>query len=423
MGPRKLRITTTKSIASLTPRATRYAVPDTVVQGLDLRIAPDGTRTWSLRYYVHGQRQRYRLGEYGEAPKLGLHDARKAAQRLLRKVDAGVDPQGERRAARVAAADAKLEAERAKRDSIERLCEDYIERHAKPRKRTWRDDQNKINTEILPAWKGRPVSSITRRDCRVLVQGIADRKAQGKGVYANRVAALLSRLFRFALDEELIEVNIAAALPKPGVEFGARPATEREDKPYDDDEIRGIWTATEALDKAPRALYRLGLLTGQRPGEIAGMLWEELEGAWWTIPATRTKNKKAHRVYLTPLALETVQAVARIEDEPRVFAGWRGKRQLAALSATVFTGIRRRSKPRHALRDTVATGMAACGVSTTDVSHVLNHSVGLRVTAGYNAYAYDREKRLALSKWERRLRAILAGEASSGAKVVAMGGR
>ncbi len=104
MGPRKRRITTTKSIAALTPRDQRYAVPDSVVSGLDLRIAPDGTRTWSLRYYVNGQRQRLRLGEYGDPPRLSLHAARQKAQRVIRKVDDGTDPQGERRAAREAAA-------------------------------------------------------------------------------------------------------------------------------------------------------------------------------------------------------------------------------------------------------------------------------------------------------------------------------
>lgn len=423
MGPRKLRITTTKSIAALQPRAARYAVPDTVVRGLDLRILPDGTRTWSVRYYFDGERQRFRLGEYGEPPRLGLHEARKAAQRVLRKVDDGIDPQAERRAARDAAKEKKAAAARAKRDSIEALCAEYIERHAKPRKRTWRDDQSKINTEVLPAWKGRPVTSITRRDCRVLVQSIAHRKKKGKGVYANRVAALLSRLFRFAVDEELIEANIAAQLPKPGVEIGARPEAEREEKPYDDDELRAVWKATEGIAAAPRALYRLGLLTGQRPGEIAGMRWDEVDGTWWTIPAARTKNRKAHRVYLTSEAVKAVTDVPRVKDEPLVFAGYRGKRQLSELNEKVFANVRRRSKPRHAMRDTAATRMAAAGIKVEDVSHVLNHSVGLRVTAGYNAYAYDVEKQVALEAWGRELARVLAGEDKPRAAVVPIRGK
>ena len=106
-----------------------------------------------------------------------------------------------------------------------------------------------------------------------------------------------------------------------------------------------------------------------------------------------------------------------------MFAGYRGKRQMAALNAHVFKAIRPRLKPRHAMRDTVGTGMAQEGVDTDDVSRVLNHSVGLRVTQGYIAHTHDKEKRLALLKWERRLRAIVDGKANAGAALVAIGGR
>ncbi len=340
--------------------------------------------------------------------RLTLAGARSQANAKLRQIDAGVDPQDERERARRAAEQAKL-------DSIDALCTSYVERHAKPTKRTWRDDQGKTNTEILPAWRGRPVSSITRRDCRELVQTIADRPAP---IYANRIAALLSRLFRFALDEEIITVNPAAQLPKPGVEITNRPEGEREPKPYDVDEIREIWTATEALDPAPRAIYRLGLLTGQRPAEITGMEWRELDGAWWTLPGRRTKNGRDHRVYLTHAALEELKRVPRLDDEPRVFRFWRGKRQIAALNRRVFARVRRREKPRHALRDTVATGMAAAGVSVETIARTLNHSYGPRVTAGYNAYSYDAEKRRAAETWARALRRVLSGRPVEAAAVV-----
>jgi hypothetical protein len=83
------------------------------------------------------------------------------------KIDTGTDPQAERHAEKRAAA-------RAKADSIEALGEAYIERHAKKTKRSWRADQGLIKNKILPRWKGRPVTSLTRGDCRELVQGIAD---------------------------------------------------------------------------------------------------------------------------------------------------------------------------------------------------------------------------------------------------------
>jgi integrase len=185
------------------------------------------------------------------------------------------------------------------------------------------------------------VTSITRRDCRELVQGIADR---GAPIVANRTAALLSRLFRFAADEEIIEANPAAHLSKPGVEAGSRPDGERQPKPYDADEVRAIWQATETMSAPLKALNRLGLLTGQRPTEIRDLEWQEIDQSWWSIPSRRTKNGHEHRVYLTPLALDLLKAVPRIADEPYVFAGWRGKRQLADVNRQVFVGVRRRDR-------------------------------------------------------------------------------
>lgn len=405
-------LTTDKSLVGLTPAAARYAVRDSVVPGLEIRVSPSGVRTWVLRYYAAGQRRRVKLGVY---PRVSLHAARKAASAALRTVDGGGDPQAEKIAAKAAAAAEKAAAERAKRDSVEALTADYIERYAKPRKRTWAADAHKVNRVILPAWRGRPVSSITRRDCRELVQAIAER---GAPIQANRVAALLSRLFRYAVDQELVEHNVAAKLPKPGVEIGARPEPDREVKPYDDDEIRAIWQATARQPGLVRALYRLGLITGQRPGEISDMAWAEIDGSWWTIPAERTKANRSHRVYLAPLACKELAMVTR--HDALVFAGYRGKRQLAALNVEVFADVRRRTKPRHAMRDTVATRMAAAGVPVEDISRVLNHAVGLRVTAGYIAHRHDAEKLAALTTWAAALGAIVNPKQKPAAKVVSM---
>lgn len=389
------RLTTARSVAACAPGPTRYSVPDSKVQGLELRVHPSGARSWTVRYRVHGQQRRLRLGAY---PRVSLAQARIDANQQLRRVDGGIDPQAERRAARRAADDAR-------RDSIDLLAVAYIERHARPRKRTWRADQSMLRCEIVPPWKGRAVSSITRRDCRALLQAVADR---GAPIYSNRIGALLSRLFRFALDEDLIEANPAAHLPKCGVEAQARPDGEREQKTYAPDEIRAIWAAAGTLDPAPRAIYQLGLLTGQRPGEITGMTWDEVDdtGEWWTIPARRAKNGREHRVSLTPAARDALRAIPGL-GAGYVFAGWRSKRRLATLNAIVFAGVRPRQRPRHSLRDTAATGLAASGVAVEDIARVLNHAAGPRVTAAYNCYAYDREKRLAMSRWGRRLAGIL----------------
>ena len=64
------------------------------------------------------------------------------------------------------------------------------------------------------------------------------------------------------------------------------------------------------------------------------------------------------------------------------------------------------------LRRNVGTEMASIGLPVHVRSLVLNHSPQTRgvTDAVYNRYAYDAEKRDALSKWEERLRVIVAGK-------------
>ncbi len=147
----------------------------------------------------------------------------------------------------------------------------------------------RLKKDVLPRWRGRAVSSIEHRDCMELVDAIA---ARGAGIVANRTAALLSKLFGFAVEKLIIPANPAARLSKPGVEAAHRPETDKEAKPYTPDEIRAIWEATETLAASPKAILRLGLLTGQRPTEISDMAWSEVAGSWWTIPGSGQRTAR-----------------------------------------------------------------------------------------------------------------------------------
>ena len=79
---------------------TRYEVRDSVVPGLRLRVAADGSKTWSLTYRTRtGESSRFGLGDF---PGLTLAKARKDAADLRTEIGKGADPQGELRKARAA---------------------------------------------------------------------------------------------------------------------------------------------------------------------------------------------------------------------------------------------------------------------------------------------------------------------------------
>lgn len=388
---RHVRHLTARNVDTIKPTSKLVALRDTVERGLELRIRPahkSGAKSWSIRYRIHGRQRRMKLGDY---PKLSLADAREQARAKLRQVDLDVDPQ------------AQLEAEARQREIDARritfgtLAQTYIEKHARPHKRSWKVDRRYLEIECA-TWKARLAAEITRRDVRDLVEAIKER---GAPVVANRVLEVIRSTFNFALDQEYVETNPAARCKKVGVE-------RSRDRVLSDDEIRTFWIALDSQPAAMAAAFRLRLLTAQRGGEVCDMRWRDvdLEGAWWTIPAERSKNGLAHRVPLTAAAVKILKALratdAEAPDGEYVLAGARGRRQRGEASRAIglpdFVG--------HDLRRTAATRMGSLGVARFVIARVLNH-VDSGITAVYDRATYDAEKRAAMDTWATALGAIL----------------
>ncbi len=104
-------------------------------------------------------------------------------------------------------------AKRARRsaDTFEQLADKFIENYAKPHKKTWREDARQIRSMCLPRWKSHVASEITRADVRDLLGDVAKNRG---GVTANRLRALLSKLFRWAVSQDYLPANPASDLPQ-----------------------------------------------------------------------------------------------------------------------------------------------------------------------------------------------------------------
>ncbi|MBU4179986.1 MAG: site-specific integrase, partial [Actinobacteria bacterium] len=198
-----------------------------------------------------------------------------------------------------------------------------------------------------------------------------------------------------------------------------------------DNEIRLLWDAL-ALDNMAMDIYRASklalkmiLLTGQRPGEVCGMTWDELDGSTWNIPAARMKNKEAHTVPLCSMTLEVMEQ-ARLLSDGSAFVfksshledGPITTRSLAkgVLRHWQEIGIEEPFTP-HDLRRTLRTRLAELGVSDVIAERVLGHKLQ-GVLAVYNRHDYDKEKRQALTMWEGRLRRIVGLEQAPSGKIV-----
>src|SRR5215472_991716 len=291
---------TVRSVEAMKPRPVRQEIPDSFLPGLYLIQQPSGAKGWAVRYRHHGQSRKLTLGSY---PALGLKDARELGAKALRAVAEGRDPGREKIAARAG-----------KADSVDRIVEDFLERHVRRsnRPRTAQETERLLRQHVLPRWRGRMVHDITRRDVLDILDRVVD---GGAPIAANRVHATVRKFFNWAVARDIL-----AASPCAGVK---PPTAERaRDRVLSDVELRFVWQATDKLSGTFGPLVKLLALTGQRRDEVARMRWDELDldARLWTLPAERTKNSKPHEDPLSNAALAALQNVPRIAGSPFVFA-------------------------------------------------------------------------------------------------------
>lgn len=433
---------TDRQVAAVRPPATgERKLRDRKVPGLLFRVRASGRREWIFCYTFGGRRREAALGTYGtKAPALTLEQARREAGEMRKAIKNGQDPLEGRSKARDDARSSAAEARSAQRraDSLRRalargeplpgtfgdLCQRYIREHARVKKRSWREDARKIERELLPKWSTRPPSSITPPEVSDLVAGIAAgegpraRKGRPAPVTANRVLALISKIFSFAVAAHFpgVTFNPAYRLPRPHAE------TSRE-RFLSEVEIRALWQATESEDLLSRAAIRGLLLTGLRRAELLGARWRDLSqddlGVWLEVARVRSKSGRPLRAPLSALAVETLRELADLDSE-WIFPG-----AVAGKPLTDLKGPSKRLRARiaastgeaehwtiHDLRRTFRTFLGSLrvphGIAERCLGHVPPEARG--VGGVYDRFAYAEERMAAVEALARKVRAIVAGE-------------
>jgi len=395
-------------------------------KGFCIRVYPTGIKAWYYIYTFEGRKRYMLLGNY---PEVSIDNARERYNGAWTLLKNGKDPSAQ-------AAEAKDERRRAA--TIEYLANEYLEKHAKKKKKSWREDERILNKDVLPAWGKIKAVDIKRRDIALLLEKVSDRNAP---IMANRLYALLKTLFNFAIDEEILEESPCSTISRPHDEIPR-------DRALSHDEIRTFWNNLNKpeiiMSSDIKTALKLILVTGQRPGEVIGMHSSEIKGRWWTIPRTRTKNNRKHAVYLTDLALNLIGDIkgrSYIFPSPRntaIKAKQKSKRATnkvlnnvepeviidthmgeKALDCALSRNIKGRSyrkkvkrksnKPLpvdpnrlelehftpHDLRHTSVTLMSQAGVIHEHRERVINHSIGkMDTTYNQDEHAIAKQKAL-----------------------------
>ncbi len=366
----------------------RFVVMDDELIGFGIRVYPSGKKTFILRYKnVEGRDRLKTLGQFGA---LTLTEARDLARIDIGSVVRGVDPVEQGRTRR--------------RDDLTfgELGDLFITEWAKPRKKSWATDQDRLTRYLKPELGNRRVAGLSVRDFSALHRQIG----QSYPFEANRVRALASSILNHGIQEGLLPDDFENPIPK--VKKYDEAARERVFSP---EEFKRIW---EGIEREPsqyvQAAFKLAFLTACRKSEILNLRWENVDLIAKEAFFPETKNGRSHRVPLSPLAIEIIQSLTRRDGNPFVLCGRRAGCPLTTWTKRWDKVIERAEIEDgcpHDLRRTAASWIGEMGHSELTIGHLLNHKIrgvtGVYVRLG----AVPPEVVRAVENLDQRTRTIL----------------
>jgi integrase len=397
---------TNKFVTALTGEAMWWD-DDARATGFGVRSYPGGGRSFFIDYRLNGRQRRYTIGPY---PRWSAEAARERAKELRRSIDQGDDPAGNKRERRTA-------------PTIQNLIDRYIADHL-PKKSIagsrLRDEKTMLAEIGGKLGKHTKVADIHGGDIADMHRRITE---SGRPVRANRILAICSKMFSLALvpkaGETLAWRNAAQGNPCKGIERNHEEGRERF---FSQAELTAISDALTRYRGSAADCIRLIMLTGARPIEAMKAGWEEFdkEPGYWIKPTAHTKQRKTHKLPLSPAAIELIERLRRERKGNWVFPGDKPGEHLIALFH-VWRFVRKETglgKDAHiySLRHTFASVGAGGGLSLPIIGRLLGH-VQPKTTQRYAHLADD-----PLREAAEKITTVITGK-GKGAAVVPLRGQ
>jgi len=368
--------------------------------GLYLRVTPEGARNWVLRYMLD---RRPRWMGLGPLSLYGLQEARAKALDARRKRHEGIDPIEARRAER-----ARQRLDAAKATTFEQCAESYVAAH----RAGWRNAKHAsqwaatLSTYAYPVIGALPVQAVDTGLVLKVLEPIWTAKPETASRLRGRLESILDyakvREWRDGENPARWRGHLAKLLP---ARCKVRAIEHHAALPYG-----GLPAFLAALREqegiAARALEFL-ILTAARTGEVIGAQWSEIDllDKTWTVPASRMKARREHRVPLSvrSLAILGEMQAARRGDAGDVFV-FPGGRAAASLSNMAFLMLLRRmgrgDLTAHGFRATFKTWASErTSFQNEIVEASLAHVIGGKVEQAYRRGDMFEKRRRLMQQW------------------------
>jgi integrase len=380
----------------LTPLAVKNAKPGRHADGggLHLLVKESGARSWVYRFMLSGKSRDIGLGTAGP-DGISLADARDARDALRLKVKAGIDPLEERQRD-AAEALAAAQAAQVAGITFKAVAETYIGAN----EGSWRNDKhrqqwkNTLATYVYPVMGELPVADIGTAHVLKVLEPIWQDKPETASRIRGRIETVLdaakARGYREGENPARWRGHIAQILPpRSRLTRGHHKAM-----PYD--AIPAFVGALHKREAVAALALEFTILSAGRTGEVIGAKWDEvdLDKAIWTIPASRMKAGKEHRVPLSPRAVEILKSTQGLRKES-LFPATKG----GSMSGMAMAMLLRRMNVDvtvHGFRSGFRDWSAECTGYAHEVAEMaLAHTIENKVERAYRrGDLFDKRRRL-----------------------------
>jgi len=381
---------------ALTPLAVKNAKPGRHADGggLHLLVKESGARSWVYRFMLNGKSRDVGLGAAGR-DGISLSQARDARDALRLKVKSGIDPLEERQR-EAAEALAAAQAAQVAGMTFKAVAETYIGAN----EGSWRNDKhrqqwkNTLATYVYPVIGELPVADVGTAHVLQILEPIWKDKAETASRVRGRLETILdaakARGYRDGENPARWRGHISQILP------ARSRLTRGHHKAMAYEAIPAFVGALHNRQAVAALALEFTILTAARTGEVIGAKWDEvdLDKAIWTIPASRMKAGKEHRVPLSPRAAEILEAAQDLGGEWVFPAADGGK-----LSSMAMTMLLRRMETDvtvHGFRSGFRDWSAECTGYAHEVAEMaLAHTIENKVERAYRrGDLFDKRRRL-----------------------------
>lgn len=359
--------------------------------GLILVVGEDGRR-WRFRYSLGGKRREMGLGAVG--PGNGLAEAREAASQARALIRLGRDPIAARGASSGRGGAATFGAFA---DSlVESLVAGFDNpKHAAQWRKTFRAGDG-----YAASIRDRPLDAIDTADVLAVLSPLWSRVPETAGRVRGRIERVLdaakAKGLRSGENPARWRGHLDALLPKrKRLTRGHFAAMPYADAP-------AFWRSLATVSGEGARALRFLILTAVRENEALGATWREVDGDLWTIPASRMKARKTHRVPLVAEALALIGDPG--QPDALLFPGEREGRPLSNMTLDMILRRRRLAATVHGFRSTFRDW----AFETTDhpreiVEVALAHVVGDATERAYRRGDALEKRRRLMADWARFL--------------------